>query len=306
MNEKKNNKKGIKTIGEKGILFRSRIEARWAKMFTDLGFDWDYEPFDLNGYIPDFIIKLPNNHDIEILVEVKSTTNFEKLTCYKNKIINSGWKGHFLIVGSKIWNLDEIKKYKNSNIKKLLDKLDFFITQRTVIGLLYISTYVYIHKNKTYKDNDGLKLINNPEDFKENQELYIIKNKENDELIKIFNNKYKLNEYIYDKINSIKINEELNIEYNISLIEAKISIEWDDKLCFLGLDDIIDNIEKIKSCIEDKRNMIYFYFNEKEHNFKHEKMFWHTFVNNSYEKEYFSKIYEIWIKIQNEYQYKGK
>lgn len=75
-------------------------------MFKDLGFGWDYEPFDLNGYIPDFIIRLPNDNSVEILVEVKSTTNFEDLIIYKDKIINSGWKSHFLIVGAKIWSLN--------------------------------------------------------------------------------------------------------------------------------------------------------------------------------------------------------
>lgn len=39
-----------------GTQFRSRLEARWAAMFDLLNFKWAYEPVDLNGYIPDFIL----------------------------------------------------------------------------------------------------------------------------------------------------------------------------------------------------------------------------------------------------------
>lgn len=40
----------------KDIRFRSRLEAKWACMFDLLGWSWEYEPIDLNGWIPDFII----------------------------------------------------------------------------------------------------------------------------------------------------------------------------------------------------------------------------------------------------------
>lgn len=36
--------------------FRSRLEARWAALFDLIGWDWVYEPFDADGYIPDFLI----------------------------------------------------------------------------------------------------------------------------------------------------------------------------------------------------------------------------------------------------------
>lgn len=43
----------------KGYRMRSRLEARWAVFFDELGFQWEYEPegFDLGGglqYLPDF------------------------------------------------------------------------------------------------------------------------------------------------------------------------------------------------------------------------------------------------------------
>jgi len=65
----------IKTIPTKhnGILFRSRLEARWSIFFDTLRIRWQYEPegFSLSdgtGYVPDFY--LPNFNG-GIYVEVK-------------------------------------------------------------------------------------------------------------------------------------------------------------------------------------------------------------------------------------------
>lgn len=46
---------GIPTT-HRATRFRSRLEARWAAFFDTIGWRWEYEPFDLNGYIPDFAI----------------------------------------------------------------------------------------------------------------------------------------------------------------------------------------------------------------------------------------------------------
>ena len=51
-----------------GVKFRSRLEARWAAFFDLCGWKWDYEPFDLDGWAPDFRLKIG---DIIFLVEVK-------------------------------------------------------------------------------------------------------------------------------------------------------------------------------------------------------------------------------------------
>lgn len=50
-----------------GVNFRSRLEARWAAFFDLCGWKWDYEPFDLDGWAPDFMLK----GKIKALVEVK-------------------------------------------------------------------------------------------------------------------------------------------------------------------------------------------------------------------------------------------
>lgn len=46
--------------------FRSRLEARWAAFFDLVGWRWTYEPFDVEGWIPDFLI----HGEASFLVEV--------------------------------------------------------------------------------------------------------------------------------------------------------------------------------------------------------------------------------------------
>jgi hypothetical protein len=48
--------------------FRSRLEARWAAWFDLVGWRWDYEPTDMHGWCPDFVIYGALGH---IFVEVK-------------------------------------------------------------------------------------------------------------------------------------------------------------------------------------------------------------------------------------------
>lgn len=64
---------GIPTM-HGGRKYRSRLEAKWACFFDLLGWKYEYEPFDLDGWIPDFILigKTPT------LVEVKPITLIDK------------------------------------------------------------------------------------------------------------------------------------------------------------------------------------------------------------------------------------
>ena len=80
--------KGIPTV-YKGIRFRSRLEARWACFFDMIGQKWQYEPYDLAGWIPDFAIQVGRGFK-NTLVEVKPT--FDNLEELKSKIINSVMK----------------------------------------------------------------------------------------------------------------------------------------------------------------------------------------------------------------------
>lgn len=52
-----------------GIRFRSRLEAKWAYYFDRIFWKWEYEPYDLDGWIPDFVVE--NGRDKELLVECK-------------------------------------------------------------------------------------------------------------------------------------------------------------------------------------------------------------------------------------------
>ncbi len=52
----------------RGIVFRSRLEARWAAFFDVCGWDWAYEPFRLDGWLPDFLIR---TNACDVLAEVK-------------------------------------------------------------------------------------------------------------------------------------------------------------------------------------------------------------------------------------------
>src|SRR3990167_9057502 len=38
------------------VLFRSRLEARWAAFFDLLKWEWEYEPTDFQGWVPDFLL----------------------------------------------------------------------------------------------------------------------------------------------------------------------------------------------------------------------------------------------------------
>lgn len=116
-----------------GVQFRSRLEARWAAFFDVVGWPWEYEPLDLAGYIPDFVLAFP----MPMLVEVKPhwypgassvmetdgsaraidtgrpgpdrwqqdlCSNEERQSANEayTKIFRSGWRGEALVVGSRL------------------------------------------------------------------------------------------------------------------------------------------------------------------------------------------------------------
>jgi hypothetical protein len=89
-------RKGIATT-HNGVRYRSRLEARWAEFFRLLGWRAFYEPFDLDGYIPDFIL---HGHKQQILVEVKPVSGMDDPLVKEAaaKIERSGWEHDALIV----------------------------------------------------------------------------------------------------------------------------------------------------------------------------------------------------------------
>jgi hypothetical protein len=68
----------------KGVMFRSRLEARWAAFFDLVGWEWEYEPVDLNGWTPDFRLTVEELGS-PLFVEVKpfsTLTEFETHVCW--------------------------------------------------------------------------------------------------------------------------------------------------------------------------------------------------------------------------------
>lgn len=66
-----------------GVLFRSRLEARWAAFFDLINWTWEYEPLDLEGWTPDFKVtfncghsECPSRH--KLLAEVKPFYSLEQ------------------------------------------------------------------------------------------------------------------------------------------------------------------------------------------------------------------------------------
>jgi hypothetical protein len=45
-----------KPTGYNGVVFRSKLEATWARFFDVIGLAWEYEPTQIPGWIPDFLI----------------------------------------------------------------------------------------------------------------------------------------------------------------------------------------------------------------------------------------------------------
>jgi hypothetical protein len=66
-----------------GCRFRSRLEARWAVFFDNLGLRWEYEPegFDIDGqaYLPDFRVWTPQGEPIWYEVKPRHVTADPKL-----------------------------------------------------------------------------------------------------------------------------------------------------------------------------------------------------------------------------------
>jgi hypothetical protein len=67
----------------KGCVYRSRLEATWANFFDLMNWNFQYEPFDLNGWVPDFILIGKKR---TTLVEIKPYCSYDEFK--ENKITN--------------------------------------------------------------------------------------------------------------------------------------------------------------------------------------------------------------------------
>lgn len=89
-----------------GVRFRSRLEARYAAFFDLVKWPWEFEPIDLNGYIPDFMFMFSPFEPGAgpMLVEIKPALSALELKTYVPKIVTSGWTEHeFLVLGARMF-----------------------------------------------------------------------------------------------------------------------------------------------------------------------------------------------------------
>jgi hypothetical protein len=81
----------------RNVQYRSRLEAKWAAFWDLMGWPFQYEPFDLQGWIPDFLLGRGKD---SILVEVKPVIELPRDTVDKIDRVASGWRA--LILGCSI------------------------------------------------------------------------------------------------------------------------------------------------------------------------------------------------------------
>ena len=77
---------------------RSRLEARWARWFDLQGWEWEYEPLDLAGWLPDFALTVPNVG--AILVECKPAISTDRLSAAGAKAERAGAEDPVLLLGA--------------------------------------------------------------------------------------------------------------------------------------------------------------------------------------------------------------
>lgn len=90
----------------KGLLFRSRLEARWAMFFDNMGYKWEYEPEgyileDGSKYIPDFRLAIYRpylNETTYFYVEVKPMRNLKVKEIEKARLLVKGGDLPLLLV----------------------------------------------------------------------------------------------------------------------------------------------------------------------------------------------------------------
>lgn len=86
--------RGIPTRSS-GTNFRSRLEARWSQFFDLIGWRWTYEPFDADGWIPDFLIA----GEAPFLVEVGPCALLSEFSAKAAKPLAAGAPYPTLIAG---------------------------------------------------------------------------------------------------------------------------------------------------------------------------------------------------------------
>jgi exodeoxyribonuclease V alpha subunit len=288
-----NKPNAIPTFGSNNILYRSRIEAKWSLFFEFMDWEFKYEPFDLNGYIPDFlIIKSECNNIMNLLVEVKSDLDDSKFFEYYSKSVDAGWEGALLILNHSFSNTND-ENLKNGIIlgkiyfpyKKYTREVDLIIYKNE--DNEYSHTYKYNKKyynsinincnpikeisiinNTTNEDNllftSIWNSISNQVQYKKpeinckyNNEIKINNNEDiKNQIAELKKNKLDMiNNYNIDCQNiNVAINEYNEKEYNLF---NKLEELETDRICFYCNSDINNNF----LCIQHNNNNLLDYNN---------------------------------------------
>ncbi len=85
--------------------YRSRLGAKWAAFFDLVGWQYEYEPCDLNGWFPDFALygKRLDGKETTILCEVKPIVAFDERTAERRRNALAGTyyqNSELLLLGS--------------------------------------------------------------------------------------------------------------------------------------------------------------------------------------------------------------
>ncbi len=131
------------------VQFRSRLEATWAAFFDLCEWEWDYEPIDLNGWIPDFI--LHGNDDVYI--EVKPYKEAEEWNDVIDKIFNTGIEEQILLLGVSPFYFDDT--YELSIGWTILDPLDY-LSSAIFFYIKDIRKYDFSESSTFYDDRTGI------------------------------------------------------------------------------------------------------------------------------------------------------
>ena len=92
-------RRGIPTMWD-GRRYRSRLGARWARFFDLLHWKHEYEPFDLPGFIPDFVL---TDGLRPILIDVRPLAvlgQFDQRLDELEALIFRYWKNPIICVGA--------------------------------------------------------------------------------------------------------------------------------------------------------------------------------------------------------------
>lgn len=97
-------RRGYPTRGVRGIMFRSRTEARWSAFLESLGVEWSYEPVTFDKYLPDFAVEFGKK---TFFIEIKCLTNRIQLAEHIAKSKEALEEEPFAVCGASCFREDD-------------------------------------------------------------------------------------------------------------------------------------------------------------------------------------------------------